>query len=166
MYAQVANDFSPVVRLMYASAAITQGHFVKRVAGVSLEVPDPVDGASPMRYVLPIQMCAPSITAHQEAVIGIAMESATANTWVPVCVGGPCQLRVAVSCTATAGAPFGATSASIGAGVELGLGATHISVPCWAISQQTVTNSGVSGAAFLNVYIEPIRVAGGGGAYT
>jgi hypothetical protein len=165
MYAQVANDFSPVVRLMYASAAITQGHFIQRCEGVSLEVPDPVDGASPTRYILPVQMAAPSATLHQEQVIGIALESATANTWFPVCVGGPCGLRLAVSASLSAGAPLGCCSASIGAGVEIGLASTFISVPCWSLKAQVATNSGVAGAALMDVYIEPIRLAGCGGAY-
>ncbi len=166
MLAKFASDFSPEVRFMYASAAITRGHFVKRCAGVTLAVPDPVAENSPTRYIIPIQMCAPSITAHQEAVIGVAMEDISATTWGPVCIGGPCGVRIAATASYSAGAPVGAASASIGAGVLLGLGATHISVPAWCLYDQVVTNSGVANAALLECFIEPIRMSGGGGAYT
>ncbi len=166
MLANFGTDFSTEVRYFYASAAITKGHFVKRCVATTLAVPDPVAENAPTRYIIPVQMCAPSITAHQEAVIGVALRDISATTWGPICVGGPCGVRIAVSAVFSAGAPIGATSASIGAGVELGLGATNIAVPAWCLYAQTVTNSGVANAALLDCYIEPIRVSGAGGAYT
>lgn len=164
MYSKVANDFSPVVRFMYNSGASTipSGHAVMRAPDIgAVLVPDPVDNASPMRYIIGVKLGAASITANQQNVLGVAMETASTSTWFPVCIGGPCQVRVSAATVLVAGSPLGAMAAASAHFISITCAAAIWSVPAVALQSQSVT-----AGALVDAYIEPIKCSGGGGFFT
>ena len=163
MYAKVANDFSPVVRYMYnaGASAIPAGLAVQRAADLgACLVPDPVDNASPMRYILGVKLCAPSITAHQQNFLGVSMKTATTSTWFPVCVGGPCQIRYSASAPIVAGIAMGVMSTAPGYFITITCASTIFSVPAVMLQAQTATAGGL-----VDAFIEPVKLGGGQGFF-
>ena len=127
MYAKVANDFSPDVIHMYNASAspIAAGCGVMRLPSVAQAVPDAANMNSPVTYVKGVVHCTASFNEHQFNFIGVAVETIAPSTWGPVCIGGPCKVRIGTSASYSACCMLGIDSASAGSFIEIAVASTE-----------------------------------------
>ena len=164
MRALVASDFSPeIVHFYNASASpILAGCGVMRYA-TPVAIPDAANPNAPVTYIMGIQYATASIAAHQHNLIGVAVETISPSTYGPVCIGGPCTARIGTSASYSAGCPLGIDSATPGSFVEIAVASTSsdFSVPLYNVSASV----DVAIDDMLNVFVEPVKVAGGQGFF-
>jgi len=159
MYAQYADDFSPVVRIRYngTTAAIAKGAAVARGASV-YTLPDPAkEDGSITQPVFGIVRCTSAATGREQNFIGVANEAIPAQSWGQVCIGGPCEVLVTTSVTWTAGAGM-VPGTTLGAFIA---SATPHAVIGARVLEAQVTTATLH--ALVKAFIEPTRLPGGGG---
>lgn len=165
MHAVFANDFSPAIIQMYNASAsvIAAGYGVMRLPSVAQAFPDAANELSPVTYVKGITYATASITVHQHNFIGVAVESIAPSTYGAVCIGGPCQVRIGISASYSAGCPLGIDPGTSGSFTEILIESTanEFSVPLMNISA-TVT---VAIGEFIGAFLEPVKIAGSQGFY-
>jgi len=165
MHAVFANDFSPSIINMYnASASVIEAGFgVMRLPSVAQTFPDAANEKAPVSYIKGVTYATASISAHQYNFIGIAVESIAPSTYGAVCIGGPCQARIGISASYSAGCPIGIDPSTSGSFVEIAIASTAdaFSVPVMNISASVDVDIG----HMLNVFIEPVKLAGALGFY-
>ena len=161
-----AHDFAPDVVFLYNDGAeIPKGTAIQRQTATVSSIPDPSreDGTF-TAPVLSITACNAAAAGQEQDFIGIAHETIAADSFGPVCVGGPCDALVNTSITMAAGDPLnpGTTlGAFIAASTPYAIVAAHV------LEAKTTTAAAATTATYVKVFIESLGLkSGGGSAYS
>jgi hypothetical protein len=161
-----AHDFAPDIVFLYNDGAeIPKGTAIQRQTATVSNIPDPARDDGTITFpVLSITACNAAGSGQEQNFIGVAKETISADSFGPVCVGGPCDALVNTSITMAAGDPLnpGTTlGAFIAASTPYAIVAAHV------IEAKTTTAAAATTATFVKVFVESLGLkSGGGSAYS